>query len=692
MGRDLWVPARRVGVGEVRWPRQLMSLLVVLALLAGPPMVLLLLIGPPVRRWPSSEQVQAWVQQPLTEQTLTAALTIGAWLLWLLLAYTVAVRVLTRLRTTVGWLRRLPLPTPLQATASGMAGAAVFGVATNAVTVAPPQPSPPLAAGMSEDSDRVSPIRGDTAASDDGIHLAGGWLPDEVAGQVAASASLVWLRRRRDYRPRPPGPNRPEELDAVGLPPTVAAVQAAFADAPAPSIAPESSASFAALVGALPVSGLGISGAGTLSIGRGLLITALLAGHHLRTPTLITTRATLTSLLGGDAQTLNRRLPQLTTVDTIRDVTRLVDPTTSPRIVLLLKEECDGYDISHLADMTAMTAGRVVVLGGWPAGPTWQAAATGHLHDPLRPDEPGPRLCVLDQVAATDLLAVIVHPDPTPPSAAPGPLLPHVVPPKTRLPRQTTRDEPRSRPDASSRRFHLRVLGEPTLLIGGEPVTIRRSAALQILVFLATNHPTGATTSQLANAIWPGVPRRSLTGRLYTTLSELRTVIRDASGMHAIEHTDDRYRLNPAHLNVDLWQLQAAIHHAASTVTNTTAAWQAILDAYPADLAAGRTWPWLDPIRETTRRHVIDTCAALADAELDPQRGLALLQTGLRIDPYNADLHARARSALTAHGDHEAATELQGRYLHLLSKAGLDDDAPDRLPRRASNAAGVSRQ
>ncbi|MGI5525838.1 AfsR/SARP family transcriptional regulator [Micromonospora sp. CA-259024] len=677
----------------MRWPRQLMSLLVVLALLAGPPVVLVLLVGPPVRGWPSTEQVRAWVQQPLTEQTLTAALTIGAWLLWLLLAYTVAVRALIRLRRTVGWLRRLPLPTPLQATASGMAGAAVFGVATNTVTIAPPQPSPPLTAGMPEDSDGVSPIHEDTAASDDGIHLAGGWLPDEVAEQVAAAAALVWLRRRRDYRPHQPDPNRREELNAAGLPPTVAAVQAALADAPAPSVAPEPSGSFAALVGVFPVGGVGVSGPGTLSIGRGLLITALLAGQHLRTPTLVTTRATLTSLLGGNAQALDRRLPQLNAVETIHDATRLVESAPSLRIVLLLEEECDGYNVRDLADMAAMAGGRAVVLGGWPAGPTWQAAPTGHLHDPSRPEEPGPRLCVLDQVAATDLLAVIVHPDPAPPTpATPHPPLPHVAPPKARLPRQATRGEPRSRPDASTRRLRLRVLGEPTLLVDGEPLTIRRSAALQILVFLAAAHPTGADTPQLTDAIWPGVPRRSLTGRLYTTLSELRTAIRDASGLHVIEHTDDRYRLNPAHLNVDLWQLQAAIHHAATAVTNTTAAWQTVVDAYPADLAAGRTWPWLDPIRETTRRHVIDACAALADAEPDPQRGLAVLQAGLRIDPYNADLHARARSALTAHGDHEAATELHDHYLRLLSHAGLDDNALDRLSNSPSSRTGASHE
>lgn len=111
----------------MRWPRQLMSLLFVLTLLIGPPLALLSLVGSPIRGWPDGEQVRAWVEQPLTEQTLGAALTIGAWLVWLVFAYTVTIRTLTRIRAGARWLRRMPLPTPLQATASGMAGAAVFG-------------------------------------------------------------------------------------------------------------------------------------------------------------------------------------------------------------------------------------------------------------------------------------------------------------------------------------------------------------------------------------------------------------------------------------------------------------------------------------------------------------------------------------------------------------------------------------
>lgn len=674
----------------MRWPRRLMSLLFLIVLLAGPPLVLLTLIGPPVNGWPSTAQARAWVQEPLTEQTLTAALAIGAWLVWLMLACTVAVRILIRLRETSAWLRRLPLPTPLQATASGMAGAAVFGVTTTNVSTTPPHPvsSGPVALEV-----QASPDEPSEASHKDGIAVSGGWLSHDVAAQVAAAAALVWLRRRRDYQPRPTS----RDADLVSLPATVAAVQAALADNPRPPAAPAAPAApngITVLVDVLPAGGVGLTGAGALPVGRGLLVSALFAGHRHPTISLITTKAALARLLGPAAEVLGRRLP-LTIVDNLDDAAQLIhtahhhaDPHTITedwtsctarhrQIVLLNGDDGDDPQVKHLAEASVATATTVVALGDWPAGPTWRADSAGHLHNPLHPGRTGPRLCVLDQTAATDLLAIIADPDPTPAE----PIAPRAAT-LAQTP-QASRDEPTLQPHAARQRLHLRVLGDPQLLLDGEPLAIRRSAALHILVYLAA-HPTGADTAHLTDAIWPGLPRRSLTGRLYTALSDLRGTIRDAGGLPAIDHVDDRYRLNPAHVNVDLWHLNAAIHHAATTHINTHTAWQAILDAYPADLAATRTWPWLDPIREATRRQIIDICVRLATAEPDPHHAFHLLQAGIRIDPYNADLHQRASRALTTLGDHEAATELHNRYQHTLTRAGLDDGTTSHPPSSTS--------
>ncbi|MDZ5447734.1 BTAD domain-containing putative transcriptional regulator [Micromonospora sp. 4G57] len=689
----------------MRWPRQVASLLFLALLLCGPPVVMVEIVGWPLHGWPTLRQAQLWVAKPLTEQTLTAALTVLAWLVWLLLAATVTVRALTRMRAGARWLRRMPLPTPLQTTATGMAGAAAFGVGAHATTTAPPDHPLAVAAGTLDD-------HGDADAADsshlidtrgsDGIVVSGGWLPRDVAEQVGAAAALVWLRRRRAYRPRPPGSEGRDEPDLTPLPATVAAVQAALATGnthpsstePTPAVTGDACGVLPAPPAGLRPAGVGLTGPGALAAARGVLVTVLLAG--LRQPPgavpIVITHTALTALLGSAAETVRHRLPGIRVATTIEDAVAFLESTASPTCpatpplqrqedappvgvhtppVLIIEALPTPATTDRLAAAVTVGAGVPVVLGDWSAGVTWQVDAAGHTHDLRQSTQAEPRLCILDQVATTDLLTVIGHAHPPPharPHHPPEPLRP-------RVPRQATSGETPSRPRATtrvvSRRLDLRVLGEPTLLVDGEPLIIRRSAALQVLVFL-TVHRSGASSRQLVEAIWPGLPAHSLTGRLYTTLSELRGTVRAACGLSVIDHTDDRYRINPAHLDADLWRLQAAVQHAATAVADHGTAWQAVVDAYPGDLAAGYVWPWLEPPREATRRHVVDAYVALASTQSDPRRALALLQGGVRVDPYNENLHLRAMKALAALGDHTAITDLCDSYTRRLAAAGLE--------------------
>ncbi|MGC4864667.1 hypothetical protein ACLQ3B_04430 [Micromonospora sp. DT53] len=679
----------------MRWSRQLMSLLFVLTLLAGPPMVLLSLVGPPALGWPTAAQARQWVQNPLTEQTLTAALTIAAWLVWLLLAYTVTVRVLTRLSATASWLRRMPLPTPWQATAGGIAGAAVFGVSSHAIAAPPPPPMQPVAAGTLDEAGRPTPSDGDVLA-DEGISVTGGWLPRETAEQVSAAAALVWLRRRRSYRPRPPGPPSREDTDLAPLPPTVAAVQAALADATPPPTEPGAASAGSSLLdrptvgGAFHRAGVGLTGLGAQDAARGLLVTSLLAGRHHPAVSVVVTRAVLARLLGPNtAETLGPRLPGLAVIDNLgqaagffsgdhpdrglggRDqAQRNTQEGTGPPGPTLIVHVASAADNAETLAGLAIASAAVAVLGRWPAGQTWQVDPSGRTHYQDGSGSAGPRMCVLSQVTATDLLTVIAHPDPAPPEPGASRPTRHPALAGRSLQWEATAQDHPVRSGNDRRRLQLRVLGEPTLLLDGHPVEIRRTAALQVLVFLAA-HPVGADTRQLTDAIWPGLPRRSLTGRLYTTLSDLRATIRSTAGVTIVEHSDDRYRLDPTAVIVDLWHFHHAVRDAITTVTTDPKTWKAVIDAYPGDLAARRTWPWLDPFREATRRHVIDAHVALASASPDVREALAWLQAGIRIDPYNADLHTRAVSALIALGDHDAAEHLRKDYARRLAAAGI---------------------
>ncbi|AEB42651.1 AfsR/SARP family transcriptional regulator [Micromonospora maris] len=636
----------------MRWPRRLASALMVVVLLVGPPLLLVRLVGWPAIGGPRVA-IWGWVRDPLTEQNLVLMVVVLAWALWAFVAYTVTVRTAVRLWAGVRWLRRLPLPTPWQATATGVAGAAALTIATpSTLTSGPDHPATEVGAGYIHDRDGV-----DQAASSDGVVVVGGWLPRAVADQVGVAVGLLWLRRRLAYRPR----RASEDADDLApLPATVAAIQAATTVRP-DSPPPQPSAVVGVLPPGFPAAGVGLSGPGALAAARGLLVTVLLAALRQDSARLVITRRAAQVLLGPEAAFL-RPGSGLWIADTVTHATTMVTAASqaapsSPggRSVLIL----DGPPPDTLVTEVAT----VVVLADWPQATTWHVAADGYTQA-LDAMASGPRVCVLDPVAAADLLTVTGHLNPIVRDARPQPV------PQARIPRQPG---PRHDGGEVGRRLRARVLGEPVLLCDGTPLLLRRTAARQALVFLAV-HVDGVDSHVMAEALWPGLPAHRLTGRLYTTLSELRTAVRAATDLPLIDRTGDRYRLHPDHVDVDLWHLRAAAAHAASTLTDPATAWRAVIDAYTGDLAAGHSWPWLDAYRETARRLVLDAYTALADTEPDPRRALAHLQDGIRVDPYNADLHQRAVNILAGLGEHTAAADLAERYKRGLIAAGLNPD------------------
>ncbi|MEU8048412.1 BTAD domain-containing putative transcriptional regulator [Micromonospora haikouensis] len=616
----------------MRWPRQVATAAALTTVLTGPPIVLAHTVGWPLPTRPTQEQLHQWISDPLTDNTLIAGLVLLAWMLWALLASITLRATATRLIKTVQRLRRVPLPTPMQATATGMAGAAALWTptTTSTATIDAPTPTPTTSTNHQQ-----------TAVP--GVDIPGGWLPADTAQQIAAASALVWLRRRRAYQPQPPGQPR-DDSDLTPLPPTVTAVQAATPPTTPPTTT---------LV--LPTGGIGLVGPGAADAARGILLTTLLqalrpTGHP--TTLVVTSRDDLHRLLGPHVPALHH-LPGLTVTDTLDDaittLTRTNNPSSTPP-TLLTHTPTDPATAARLAAALTHTVG--VLIGAWTHGPTWQIEADGH-SQPDTSSSDRTRLCVLTDTAARDLLTVLA---PTP-----------AIPPATAVPRQ--RPPIPAPPPAPSppKPLTLQVLGNPTLRADGTPVSIRRSAALQILVALAV-HPDGRTARELATITWPGLAPHTVTRRLYTTLSDLRRDITATGHPSPVEHTNDRYRLSRNHIDVDLWRLNAAIDNAATALTDSAHAYRTIIDHYTGDIAANHTWPWLDPIREKTRRHVIDAHTALADHTPDPTTRLHQLQDALRADPYNEHLHHLAADTLTALGKPEDAQALLVRYHQRLAE------------------------
>jgi DNA-binding SARP family transcriptional activator len=195
---------------------------------------------------------------------------------------------------------------------------------------------------------------------------------------------------------------------------------------------------------------------------------------------------------------------------------------------------------------------------------------------------------------------------------------------------------------------------------------------MQILAFLAVNRD-GATSGQLAAALWPGLRPHAATRRLYTPIGVLRATLHKATGTDVIVRDGERYRLDDQHIDVDLWRLHTAVEHAATALqpTDRQRALHTVIDTYTGELAAGQKWPWLAPHREATRRHVVDAYAALAATQPHPTAALTLLQDAIRTDPFNEDLHRRAMRGYAAAGDPTAARQLLAGLTGRLTDAGI---------------------
>ncbi|MFD6263016.1 hypothetical protein ACFWFK_17980 [Micromonospora chalcea] len=637
--------------------RRLAGATVVLAVLAIPPWLLTTLTRAHLPSWPTSTQLRDWLTDPLTPATLTTGLIAVAWLLWLGMTYTVTVTAARRLRAGTRWVRHLPLPTPWQAAATSIAGAAALTTAHTPTTQPPNPPTPVTADELQHPSATPQTEQG-------GVVVPGGWLPDDTAHHIAAAAALVWLRRRRAHQPGQPDT---DATQLTPLPATVTAVQAAIADQPPPP-----AATSGAVQAPLPPAGVCLAGDGADHAARGLLVTRLLTA--LRdpadtTPVIVTSNA-LARLLPTIADAAHT-IPGLHVVDTFEQAAALVPaPRTSATADCGIPSLVFTTEPATAAPPN-LPGARVVTLDAGAPLSTWRVDRHGHTVD-HQTGQPRPRMCVLDGTAAADLLAVLAQPT----TAAPDPAASVPARPidraQAKIPRQASRippPTPRQPIETTATTAQLRVLGHPALLIDSNEVTIRRSAALQILVFLAV-HPNGATTTQLVQALWPGLPAHTVTGRLYTTLSDLRSTIRATSADQVVVHTEDRYHLDPR-THVDLWRLQAAAHHTATT--DAPGSWQAVIDAYNGDLAAGHTWPWIDPPREATRRLVLDAHTTAAAAQTDPHERLRLLQAAIRIDPYNQQLHQLAADQLNALGDSAAAADLLHTHWQRLRLAGILD-------------------
>jgi DNA-binding SARP family transcriptional activator len=211
----------------------------------------------------------------------------------------------------------------------------------------------------------------------------------------------------------------------------------------------------------------------------------------------------------------------------------------------------------------------------------------------------------------------------------------------------------------------------------------------ELLVYLAL-HPDGARREAVAAAMWPDAPTDRPFNSFHATLSQLRKALAGATGGAVRDLTvlaDGRYRLDPAVVEADLWQLRRLLSAATrARGADRLALLQQVPDLYPGDLADDLDAEWATGPREALRRDVLDALSTLtrtaARAGTDQRQILAWLEHARTLDPYNEQIYRDIIRTQASLGHHDSAD----RTLALLTTTLAEiDQEPTPDIRRLAN-------
>ncbi|MYW91669.1 LysM peptidoglycan-binding domain-containing protein [Amycolatopsis rubida] len=190
----------------------------------------------------------------------------------------------------------------------------------------------------------------------------------------------------------------------------------------------------------------------------------------------------------------------------------------------------------------------------------------------------------------------------------------------------------------------VRLLGGVRVEAGGNHVRGLRSRAREVLAYLAA-HQHGTTADTLREAIQPDQPA----ARLHEAVSFARGALRTATGRDDEQFVlaeSGRYRLDPASITADVWDLDDTLTRArtagdpATRLASLRHLAQLCRAGAPLD---GVSYSWAEPVAEHWRSHVIDALVALTDDVRDhnPDEALDALAIAITWDPYIEALYRR---------------------------------------------------
>ncbi|KPM50298.1 hypothetical protein ACG83_40855, partial [Frankia sp. R43] len=418
-------------------------------------------------------------------------------------------------------------------------------------------------------------------------------------------------------------------------------------------------------------------------------------------PQVTITATTQNALDLADREALRRaRLAEDTTAASLEELRAGLPDEMIPTVLLVATvASADDGRLGALAHAGARVGLYLLTLDptGGPAG-DGQPAPPWHLtpaqtRDLLRlladaADQPTP---TTDSPPPTETAApnpmveaLPAPPTGTPPPPDPGPPPVPAEPPADDPPTTSTVDEPAGQPghlDRPGPRVRLMLFGRPAVHLDGTPlVGGLRTLSLEIAAHLAV-HPSGVTGDRLAADLLPDQDPTRARNQAYRAVAALRDTLRTATGdptLTPILNSKAGYRLNPAVVDVDVWEFDAALHaagHAPDDPARVLALTRAVALATATPLG-DTAYDWSAPIVADLEHRAVDTLADLADLLADdhPDRALAYLEQALALTPTVEDLYRHVMSLHAARGRVDAVRRTYQRLRDALDAHGLDVD------------------
>ncbi|WP_431913424.1 LysM peptidoglycan-binding domain-containing protein [Nonomuraea jabiensis] len=241
-------------------------------------------------------------------------------------------------------------------------------------------------------------------------------------------------------------------------------------------------------------------------------------------------------------------------------------------------------------------------------------------------------------------------------------------------------------PSTTPQPVRFTLLGEPTIDVHGTPVDLsRRTKALELFVLLAL-HPKGLDREEICEHLWPDLEETLAGYRFHAALKDLRTALRDASApndrkTHFVERSGKTYRIEPQHVDVDLWAFHQALAD-ARTATKEQAKLTALETAASlcrGQLGQGLKYDWLDqdhrwPLTIATIKALLQL-GALHEHTGQNERALEIYDQACALDP---DMESATRSVIRLLTSLGRTDEARRRARHLQARLNALGVVPSR--------------